>query len=682
MSLPPLMQKGLSALLKVIKMTDPAIISKTITTLEEHFTLSSYEIAGAYQKSYESALKAIIVGLDKPSFFDSKVTEEFAQQIVSNYLQPFAGAALSQFCAETIAKCQALMKYKLFQGDQSKLTEAELVSLITDTDSLSITELVIEQLRKHQGTRPYLNDDRLLAFFRYDDLLGTAILFFLHEQLRKEPRVESTLAALQRQGLWHDFHEIKETLKQLMTRLDLSSQIKARDELTYHNNDSLKIISEAATKLKQLPKNHPQYSQLVIMGGSVLSSTGALPEAENLLVQVKKMAPNDSDRALAAFNLFQVRVRSGDFKQALTALQEAISIEPQRFSLHDVEKYPIKQILGAGGMGCVFLCQHKLQKKSVVVKCFWEHGKGSAEEVFKEAFAMSQIAGEYIPTPLDYGYADPIKQERAFFVTEYVDGAVDGETWLKQYGKLNVEKGLQVGLQLAKGLQVAHAAGIFHLDLKPANILLKQTDTGIVVKIIDFGLSQVSPPLQQALRHTQTKFSQPAVFGTLDYAAPEQQGYGKPSAKSDVFAFGTTLYRLLTHESPRKLNPRRLADAPELFDLLCDCVEEEPTQRLSVEKIIKTLEKIQLDKKLEQNNELEMLLELARTKYGQTSLKESYQEKNDLPIVCPYCDYIFTVNEEGEIECPKCHWGFEIDDDGDVISYDDDVSSVNGEQIN
>ncbi|OAD20331.1 hypothetical protein THIOM_003977 [Candidatus Thiomargarita nelsonii] len=77
-----------------------------------------------------------------------------------------------------------------------------------------------------------------------------------------------------------------------------------------------------------------------------------------------------------------------------------------------------------------------------------------------------------------------------------------------------------------------------------------------------------------------------------------------------------------------------------------------------------------------------MLLELARIKYGQTSLKESYQEKNDLPIVCPYCDYIFTANEEGEIECPKCHWGFEIDDDGDVISYDDDVSSVRGEQIN
>jgi len=658
MSLPPLMQKGLSALLKVIKMTDPAMISKTITTLEEHFTLSSYEIASAYQNSYESALQAIIIGLDKPSFFDSKITEEFAQKIRCNYLQPFAaqhGIALSQFGVETVAKCQALMKYKLFQGEQSKLTEAELVNLITDTNSLSITELVIEQLRGRIGAD--LNDEKLFAFFRYEDLLGTAILFFLHEQLRQEPRVESTLAALQRQSLWHDVNDIKGTLKQLMTHLDLSSQIKARDELTYHNNDSLKIINEAA--IKQLPQNHPQSSRLA---SNVLSSTGALPEAENLLNQVKQIASNDSERALAAFNLFKARVRSGDFQQALTALQEAISIDPQRFSLHDVEKYPIKRILGAGGMGCVFLCQHKLQNKSVVVKCFWEHGKGSAEEVFKKAFTMSQIAGEYIPTPLDYGYADSVKQERAFFVTEYVDGAVDGETWLKQYGKLNVETGLQVGLKLAKGLQIAHAAGIFHLDFKPANILLKQTDTGIVVKIIDFGLSQVNPPLQQTM------------FGTLDYAAPEQQGDGKPSAKNDVFAFGTTLYRLLTHESPRQLNPRRLADAPELFDLLCDCVE----QRLSIEKIIKTLEQIQFDKNLAQNNELEMLLELARTKYGQSSL--SYQETNELPIVCPYCDYIFTAPEEGDIECPKCRWGFEIDDDGDVISYDDDVSSVGGEQ--
>lgn len=701
MSLPPLMQKGLSALLKVIKMTDPAMISETVTTLEEYFTLSAYEIAGAYQNSYESAINAIIAGLGKPSVFDSKVTEEFAQQIVPNYLQPFAaqqgiqGAALSQFCADSIANCQALIKCKLFQGEQTKLTETELAALITDTDSLSITELVLDQLRSHQARCAYLNlnDDRFVAFLRYNDVLGTAILFFLHEQLRKEPRVESTLAALQRQGLWQDVCDIKDSLKQLMTRLDLSPQIKAGDELTHHNQESLKIITDAAAKLKQLPKNNPQYSQLVIMGGSVLSSTGALAEAENLFIQAEKTTKNDAERALAAFNLFKVRVRSGEFEQALSALQEAISIDPQRYALHDVDKYPIEQILGAGGMGSVFLCRHKLQKKLVVIKCFWEHSEGTVEEVFKEAFAMSDIAGDYIPAPLDYGYVDPVKQERAFFVTEHTDGAVDGESWLKQCGKLDLENGLEVGLQIAKGLEVAHAAGIFHLDLKPANVLLKQTDVGIRVKLIDFGLSQAAQPLDR--RQTQSKLSLlgQAVFGTLDYAAPEQQGYGygKPSAKSDVFAFGATLYRLLTFESPRKLNPRRLANAPELFDLLCDCLEEEPRRRLSVADIIKTLE--QLDKPLqhkqpqfekkpetEQNDELEMLLDLARQKYEQGAFSifdddfhhESDQEKNELPIVCPYCDYIFTAADDGGVECPKCHWGFEIDDDGDVISsYDD-----------
>jgi len=692
MSLPTLMQKGLSALLNVVKFSDPSVISQAITSLEEHFTLSAYEIASAYQKSYTSALKAIIAGLDKPSVFDSKVSKEFAKQVVPKYLQPFANQyaildnfALQQFCTDTITKCHALIPFnkQMFKGEQTKLTEPELAALITDTDSLSITALVLEQLRPLKI--PCLSDEPFVAFLRYNDLLGTAILFFLHEQLRQESRVESTLADLQRKGLWQDVDEIKGALTQLMTHLDLSPQIKARDELTYHNNDSLKRIGEATAQLKKLPRNHPQYSQLALSCGSVLSSAGALPEAEKFFA--KAMTQNHADRALALFNLFQVKVRRNELVPALATLQEAISIAPQQYALHDIDKYPMKRILGAGGMGCVFLCSHKLQKKPVVVKCFWENHKGSAEEVFKEAFTMSDIAGEYVPAPLDYGYVDPVKQERAFFVTEYISGAMDGETWLKQKGKLDAETALQVGLQMAKGLQVAHAAGVFHLDLKPANILLKQTDRGIIVKIIDFGLSQVATPLQQKIPKTQIKtqlsqFGQ-AIFGTLDYAAPEQQGFehlGKPSAKSDVFGFGATLYRLLTHDSPRKLNPRRLADAPELFELLCDCVEEEPNRRLSIEGIISQIERLDnrvqpVEEKNEWEDELEKLLETTREKYEQNassylsyiSHEEGSTVKKDIPVVCPYCDSLFATTEEGGLECPQCHWDFEIDDDGDVI---------------
>lgn len=615
MSLPAFMQKGLSALLNVVRLTDPVSINRAVNTIEQHFSFSAYEIAQAYQRSYESALTAISGGLSKQSLLDSKVMDEFANQIFTEFLLPFVShygmseEAIEQFCNETRQKCQALIQCKglLFQGEETLLSEADLASLVTDHGSLSITELVIDQLYFLEQTRPYL-DEQFVAFLRYHDLLGSAILFFLHELLRQEPRVEVTLSALQRQGLWQDVRDLKKSLKEIMSRLALSEQVKPHDELTQHNSESLNLIKEAFAKLKTLPTNNPQYSQLVIMGGSMLSSTGALKEAENLFSQAREIAQNDADKALAAFNLFQVCVRNQDFEQALPYLQEAIKLEPHRFALHDVEKYPMERILGAGGMGCVFLCRHKLQKRRVVVKCFWENRKGKAEEVFKEAFAMSDIADEYVPAPLDYGYVDPVKQERAFFVTEHIEDAIDGETWLKQYGKLNLADGLQVGLKIAEGLQVAHEAGVVHLDLKPANILVLKKSaevsktSEIAVKIIDFGLAQVAKPLQQQqIQHSSqiqlSRFGK-AVFGTLDYAAPEQQGeeqYGEPGTKSDVFAFGKTLYRLLSGKQARhNLRQRDLPKVPKLYEFLEDCVEEDPKDRPeSAQELIIRLQEIQ-----------------------------------------------------------------------------------------
>jgi len=401
------MQKGLSALLKVVKLTDPASISQAVTTLEQHLTLSTYEIAEAYQQSYESALKAMIAGLGDSSILDSKVKQEFAAQIFPDYLQPFAvhnglqSDTLSAFCTNTIATCQTLITHKasLFQGDKTTLTQKELAALITDNSALSITSLVLAQVRPHHPL-----DDQLLAFFQYNDLLGSAILFFLEEELRQNERFRATLAALERQGLWQDVREIKALLNQVMSRNDLSAQIKPRDEFTQHNSESLQLIRAAFAKLKQVPANHLQYSQLAIIGASVLSSTGALAEAEQSLIEAMEIAKNDADRALAAFNLFQVRLRNGDLVSALRDLQAAIAINPSRYALHEIDKYPIERILGAGGMGVVFLCRHKLRKQRVVVKCFWEPRKGAAEKVFKEAFLMREIAGEFVPTPLDYGY--------------------------------------------------------------------------------------------------------------------------------------------------------------------------------------------------------------------------------------------------------------------------------------
>ncbi|TGN99792.1 hypothetical protein PN36_33475 [Candidatus Thiomargarita nelsonii] len=105
-------------------------------------------------------------------------------------------------------------------------------------------------------------------------------------------------------------------------------------------------------------------------------------------------------------------------------------------------------ILGAGGMGCVFLVQNRLKKESVVIKCFWEMRLGSPDALFKEAFLMAEIAGKYVPQPLDCGFVDLVKQKRGYFISEHIKGAIDGEKWLVDHGKLDVQSGIAVGLLL------------------------------------------------------------------------------------------------------------------------------------------------------------------------------------------------------------------------------------------
>ncbi len=215
---------------------------------------------------------------------------------------------------------------------------------------------------------------------------------------------------------------------------------------------------------------------------------------------------------------------------------------------------------------------------------------------------MHNLQSAYTPKPLDCGFVNAGLKERPYFVTEYVEGAIDGEAWIKKYGKLDLVTGLKVALQIAEGLAVAHDAGVFHLDLKPANLLFKPTEDGLMVKIIDFGLARVATSLKQQAALTQTRshktqFAQ-TVFGTLDYAPPEQLGeteYGQPTAKSDIYAFGATAYHLLSGESPRFPYPDDLPDVPELQRLLLVCFKKHPDKRPTIQSVITQLSRL-LDK--------------------------------------------------------------------------------------
>ncbi|RKZ50564.1 MAG: hypothetical protein DRR08_30155 [Candidatus Parabeggiatoa sp. nov. 2] len=751
MSLPSFLQISLSSLLD-----SPAVVElaaragdKAVVILKNHFTLSSKEINDAIQNSYGYALTTIAAGLAAPeqklAFLQklrhSKLEREFSDKIAINYLQPFlnsshfqqdsisseTGEMSANFGANAIKNCQVLIPYKkqLFQdAAESALTEADLTAIISYKGPISITDLVLKQLEKVRPSEKCEDWDDFITFLRYKDLLGNAILFFFHEQLRQHPRVKETFAALQRAGLWVDVRDIKtaqqsltatleqqhgELLRQLdeqkqlmavamqandfiqmgeigqalpglqqqataierdlkqvsvilqkaqaawqqsheqllqlsadfkmwavlitekvevlltwldelmplvkgmdekldrileaMAQMGLSPQVSVHHEFTYYDSARLRQLEDEIALLKPSLRKNPRYqSQVAIIEGSILSSRGDLEKAKQKFLRALESAPSDEKRALAYFNLFQVYLRDKDYANALAALQEAYSINVWQYALHDVEKYPLVSILGAGGMGCVFLCQDQWRKKPVVVKTFWEGRKGRRDEVFKEPIIMHNLQSAYTPKPLDCGFVNAGNQERPYFVTEYVEGAIDSEAWIKKYGKLGLLTGLKVLLQIAEGLAVAHDAGVFHLDLKPANLLFKPTEDGLMVKIIDFGLARVATSLKQQAALTQTRSHKTQlaqqVFGTLDYAPPEQLGetdYGQPTAKSDIYAFGTTAYHLLSGESPWFPHPDDLPDVPELQRLLLACFKKHPDKRPTIQNVITQLSRL-LDK--------------------------------------------------------------------------------------
>ena len=545
---------------------------KAISVLKAHFTFSAREISKAYQDCFAQSLGAIHNTLSqKNSWLNSKLTQDFSEQFSAQLLNSgIQSQDLTPFLKN---------KSNLFQIDS--VDESDLAGFINAQNSAALTNLLLEQLQLISFV-----DANLIKALRKDDLLANIMRFFLREQFRNDSRFEKTLLALQNEALLFN----QQRMLNLMAELQISSRVKVSDEFTHHNTKTREIIQKSVLNLKAFSSDLGDYTNFSLMLGSAVSSTGNLDKSDSLFSQIIDSSnTTDDERGMAFFNRFQVRLRGKNYDSALSDLIAAIDINPDAYALHDVNMYPLLQILGVGGMGCVFLCKNynplKDQEK-VVVKCFWDSLLGSGKSVFNEAIAMRKIAGDYVPEPLDAGYANRHEQKKAFFVTEYVEGVIDGEAWLQKYGVMDLAIGLEVALIVAKALHLAHENEILHLDLKPANLLLTDSSSALPVKIIDFGLAQIAPSLQQEAltRQNQSGLTQfgLAVMGTLHYAPPEQQGfveYGVPTVRSDMFSFGATMYRFWTGESPRRFLGDKLPNVPKLRELLFDCLAENPKER-------------------------------------------------------------------------------------------------------
>ncbi|MEX2448780.1 MAG: serine/threonine-protein kinase [Solirubrobacterales bacterium] len=203
--------------------------------------------------------------------------------------------------------------------------------------------------------------------------------------------------------------------------------------------------------------------------------------------------------------------------------------------------YRIERILGRGGMGVLYLAIEPGLERRVALKLIAP--EAAAEEVFARRFAEeSRIAASIEHPNVVPIYAAGEQDGVPFIAMRYVAGSDLGKH-LGREGRLEPAAAAALIAQVGSGLDAIHAAGLVHRDVKPANVLLDETAAVDHAYITDFGVAR-NVATESGLTETGR------FVGTLDYVAPEQISGGAVDARTDVYALGCLLCKLLTGEVP------------------------------------------------------------------------------------------------------------------------------------
>ncbi len=211
------------------------------------------------------------------------------------------------------------------------------------------------------------------------------------------------------------------------------------------------------------------------------------------------------------------------------------------------DKYVVERTLGSGGIGVVVVARHRELGQRVAIKYLREPSRtiGAAVERFRrEARIAAQIRSEHVVRVQDVGDVDGTP----FFVMELLEGRDLG--YVIAEGGITSRQAVDYALQACEGLAEIHANGITLRDLKPENLFLVEDRVrGSILKIIDFGISKVTPtPTNEGLACVTSEGDR---IGTPPYMSPEQLGLGgEVDCRTDVWALGVVLFELLTGEVP------------------------------------------------------------------------------------------------------------------------------------
>jgi hypothetical protein len=257
-----------------------------------------------------------------------------------------------------------------------------------------------------------------------------------------------------------------------------------------------------------------------------------------------------------------------------------------------IGQYRVVQQIGAGGMGVVYVAEHVLVGRRAALKVLlpeYSVRRALVTRFFNEARAMTSIPDPGIVQMYDFGFHS---DGSAYIVMELLEGETL-ERRLQRLHRLPLLDALRITRQLAGSLAAAHAAGVIHRDLKPENIFMVRDPEalgGERPKVLDFGVAKLSGDVE----HGQTLAG--SIVGAPAYMSPEQCRAGTVDARSDIYALGCVVTRLVTGRLPfdgsmgelisahLNASPARPGEVtpglpPELDDIVLRCLAKSPGDR-------------------------------------------------------------------------------------------------------
>jgi serine/threonine protein kinase len=269
------------------------------------------------------------------------------------------------------------------------------------------------------------------------------------------------------------------------------------------------------------------------------------------------------------------------------------------------DKFELLYVIGTGGCSTVYCAKHLSLDRRSAFKLLRTDLVSSAERIKRferEAHLASSFNHPNVCSVYDCGI---LETGQPYLVMEYIDGRSLAS--MLQDGRFPVADIVPVIKQIVAGLKAAHQQGIVHRDLKPGNVMVVNSEEGMQVKIIDFGLAKVFGTTDgEALTATGN------MIGTPAYMSPEQVRGSTLDVRSDIYSFGCLLYELLTgklafegktafeamqnhlvKEPPPLVNCGYVIPAP-LAVLTLKCLQKDPARRYqSVDEIEEILERIE-----------------------------------------------------------------------------------------